>query len=51
MDTKKAKKEILELLKKYNVVKEGDTGQLVIHLNDGHITKICKNVEVLRNAV
>ena len=40
------KKIILDLLKKLGIIKEDDTGQIVLHLNQGGITKIMKNVEI-----
>lgn len=47
-NTKDKKKRVLEFLKNEGIIKEKDTGQVVIHLNEGGITKICKNVEILK---
>jgi hypothetical protein len=35
-----------EVLKKLGIVKPHDTGQLIIHLNDGGISKIVKSTEL-----
>ena len=40
------KKIILELFKKLGIINEDDTGQVILHLNQGGITKIVKNVEI-----
>jgi hypothetical protein len=40
------KLELLNVLRKYGAIEDKDTGQLIIHLNDGTISKIFKNVNL-----
>jgi len=47
-ESKKIKKELRDFLRKLNLIKDKDTGHLIIHLNDGGITKIFKNVEMMK---
>ena len=42
------KKIILELLKKLDIVGNNDTGQIIIHVNNGGITKVVKAIDVLK---
>lgn len=42
------KKLIADFLKSQGIMEDKDTGQIVIHVNEGGITKIFKNVEVLK---
>ena len=42
------KRRIQEFLKKENLVMDGDTGLLLIHLNDGGVAKISKNMDILK---
>jgi len=40
------KREILIVLAQLEIIAPGDTGQIVVHINNGGITKVVKNVEV-----
>ena len=42
------KKRILDFLKNENLVFDHDTGQLIINLNDGGISKITKHIDVVK---
>jgi hypothetical protein len=37
------KKAIIAILKEQNIVEDNSVGQLTLHINNGGITKICKN--------
>lgn len=43
---KRVKQEIIDFLVRFGIIAAKDTGQIVIHLNEGGITKIVKMVEV-----
>ena len=45
---KAAKRRILDCLRKEGIVGDKDTGLILIHLNDGGITKVAKNMDVLK---
>ena len=45
---KEKKKRILNFLKSEGIILEHDTGSIIIHLNDGAISDINKNICVLR---
>jgi hypothetical protein len=40
------KKLVAELLKRLGVIEEKDTGQVIIHLNEGGVCKITKQIDV-----
>ena len=45
----KLKKKIVQaVLKEQEILGDNDTGQIIIHLNNGAIAKISKNVDVLK---
>lgn len=48
MDPKAKKKKIQEFLKAEGIICDKDTGVLKIHLNEGGITKICKDIEICK---
>ena len=43
------KKTIADFLKSQGIMDDKDTGQIVLHVNEGGITKIIKNIEVLKS--
>ena len=45
---KAKKRKLLEYLKKEGLVQDKDTGLILIHLNDGGITKVAKHQDVLK---
>ena len=42
------KKLIADFLKSQGIMGDKDTGQIIIHVNDGGIAKITKNMDVLK---
>jgi len=40
------KKVLLDILKKLHIIDEKDTGNVTIHLNDGNVSKVTKQVEI-----
>ena len=43
---KRIKQEIIDILIRLRIISEKETGQVIIHLNDGGVTKVVKIVEV-----
>lgn len=43
---KRVKQEIIDFLIRFGIIGQKETGQIVIHLNEGGITRIVKMVEV-----
>lgn len=43
---RRIKQEIIDLLARLGIVTQKETGQVIIHLNEGGITRIIKMVEV-----
>ena len=41
-----AKKILLDILKKLCIIGDKDTGNIVIHVNDGGITRVIRQVEI-----
>lgn len=43
------KKEIIDVLKKHGILKEKETGKIIIHCSSGGITKITKpDIDILK---
>ena len=43
---RRIKQEIIDFLIRFGIVSQKETGQVIIHLNEGGITRIVKMVEV-----
>ena len=50
-EIKKYKKRLMDFLRKEGYVTGRDSGTITIHLNDGGITNITKNFDVLKSLV
>lgn len=40
------KKVIIDLFRQLGIIKDNETGQIILHLNCGGVTKIVKTIEV-----
>lgn len=48
-EIKQIKKRLLDFLRKEGYVRKGDSGTITIHLNEGGITTVTKNIDLFKS--